>query len=142
MSPWYFGSSQPLYFDTLCQDSKHHRFQIMMKPDLSTASLHVINASELTPHNFNFVTFQDYTICEDTIVSCWCNASYIGRRNNQNQCGVYTARLANISCGGPASAAMMSLPDMGTKYVLCWCSAPGRFVRLDSTNSVVVLDLF
>ena len=71
MSSWYFGSSQPLYFDMVCQESKLHRFQIILKPDLSTASLHFIHSSELSPHDFEYLSFDDYRICEDTLVCCW-----------------------------------------------------------------------
>ena len=57
----------------LCQDSKLHRFKLIVKPDLSDVSLrvYVINASDTTLHNFNFVSFLCYRICEDTLVSCW-----------------------------------------------------------------------
>ena len=146
ISSWYFGSSQPLYFDTLCPGSKLNRFQIILKPDLSTASLHVINTFELTPHDFNYVSFQDYRICEDTLVSCW---SYYdgGWGGPPSQCGVYTgltsARFADvISHGGPA--AKMLLPEIGSsKYLSHFlCPASGRFVLLDSSDTVAVLDLF
>ena len=137
-SPWYFGSSHPLYFDMLCQGSKIHRFKLIVKPDLSDASLHVLNSSELTPHNFNDVSFQSYMICEDTLVSSWID--------DQNRCRVYTgltsARFANIiSDGGPA-ARMLLLPDIVDEYRLFPCPASGRFVCLDSNDSVFVLDFF
>ena len=70
VSSWYFGSSHSLYFDMICGDFKLHRFQIMLAPDLSTISLRVINTHEPIPHNFNYVSYQDYRICEDTLVSC------------------------------------------------------------------------
>ena len=141
ISSWYFGSSHPIYFDTLCAGSKLNRFQIILEPDLSTAYLHVINTSELTPHDFDYVSFQDYRICEDTLVSCW--AYYDEAR--QYHSGVYTgltsARFSDvISHGGPA--AKMSLPDIGRRYLHVSCPASGRFVLLDSNNSVSVLDLF
>jgi hypothetical protein len=115
MSSWYFGSPHSLYFDMLCQDSKLHRFQVMLKPDLSTASLHVINIYELSPHDFNYATFEDYRICEDTLFSCWIYDDLL----RPYQCGVYTgltsARFTNIiSRSGPA--AKMLLPDIGLKY--------------------------
>ena len=34
----------------LCEGSKRHRLKLIVKPDLSDASLHVINASEITPY--------------------------------------------------------------------------------------------
>ena len=139
ISSWYFVSSQPLYFDMLCRNSELHRFQIMLKPDLSTASLRVINSYYVTPDDFNYVSFESYRICEDTLVSCF--ASDGGDR----QCGVYTrltsAPFANvISHGGPA--AKMLFPDIGHEYRLLSCPASGRFVRLDTNNSVTVLDFF
>jgi hypothetical protein len=148
ISSWYLGFSHPLYFDMLYQDSKHHRFQIMLEPDLSTASLHVIKTYELGPHDFDYVTFEDYRICEDTLVSCWI---FDDLMLHPYQCGVYTglssARFANIiSHGGPA--AKMLLPDIGNnlRYRPFSCPASGRFVLLvrdsDNTSNVVVLDFF
>ena len=72
---WYFGSSQSLYFDILSRVSKLHRFKIILKPDLSTASLHVVNKPELTPHNFSSVCLQEYRICEDTCLLLVCRSS-------------------------------------------------------------------
>ena len=44
----------------------------MLKPDLSSASLHVINTYEPTPHDYRYITYRDdCRICEDTLVSCW-----------------------------------------------------------------------
>ena len=139
ISSWYFGSSHPLYFDMLREDSnlKYHRVQIMLnlKPDLSTASLHVINTSELTPRDFEDVFFQDYNICEDTVISCWyCWDNY--------QRGVYTqstsASFANVVSQVGLSA-KMSPPD---NYRLYSSPASGRFVLLDRNNTVSVLDFF
>ena len=140
---WYFGSSQPLYFDMLFQDSKLHRFQITLKPDLSTASVRVIDTSEITPHNFLFVYyFRKYMICEDTLVSCYIYTDYV---RDQHCCGVYTGltspRLAN-GISHSDSPAKMLLPDIGHKYVLIFCPASGRFVGLDSNNRVAILDFF
>ena len=143
VSRWYYGSLQHLYFDMFYEDSKLHRFRIMLEPDLSTASLHVINTPEPTPHDFQYVIFQDYMICEDTLVTCW---KYDDRvPGDQYQCGVYTgltsARFANlISNGGPA--AKMLLPNIEREHCLYSCPASGRFVRVDSNNNVAVLDVF
>ena len=143
ISSWYSCSSHPLYFDIHCEDSKLHRLQIILEPDLSTASLHVISASEVTPHNFIYTFFEDYRICEDTLVSCWIRDD--PARPEQYQCGVYTgltsARFSNfISHGGPA--AKMLLPDIEYEYVHYLCPASGRYVRMDSSSSVVVFDFF
>ena len=119
----------------LCQNSKLHRFQIIVKPDLSDASLHVINTSELTPHDFEDVFFQSYRICEDILVSCW--TTY-----DPPQCGAYTgltsARFAHgISYGGPAA----KMPIFGYEYPISLCPASGRFVHLDS-GGLAVLDFY
>jgi hypothetical protein len=148
VSSWYYGSSHPLYFDMLRQDFKLHRFQIMLKPDLSTASLHAINTSELRPHHgphdFDYFLFENYRICEDTLVSCWFHNSDDLPSLPPYQCGVYTgssARFSNIiTNGGPA--AKMLLPDIGHEYRLYLCPASCRFVRIDESDSVAVLDFF
>ena len=147
ISSWYFGSSQPLYFDMLCRYSRLHRFQIMLEPDLSTASLHVVHISEPIPYDFNHVIFQEYRICEDTLVSCWFNdLSYYNGRRDRYRCGVYTgstsARLANAISHGRHPAAKMLLPDIGLARFPYWCPASGRFVLKDSSHRVAVLDLF
>ena len=149
MSSWYFGSSHPLYFDMLCQDSKLQMFQIMLKPDLSTASLRVINTSELTgyeTYDFDDEFFMDYMICDDALVSCWFH-DYQDLPLDEYRWGVYTrltsARLVNaISHGRPA--AKILLPEIGHENRLYFCPASGRFVFLirDGSNSVVVYDFF
>ena len=127
ISSWYFGSSQPLYFDMLCQDSKLHRFQISLQPDLSAASLHVMNISEQTAHDFKYVSFEDYRICEDTLVSCWT-------LDNKPGCGVYMSLpFANgISHGGPVAKMLLSGIGDCVPYL---CPASGRIVRLDKERS-------
>ena len=88
VSSWYFDSPHPFYYDMLCRDYKRRRFQITLKPDLSTVSLHAIYTSErLPPDNSSTLyrgsTFcQHYRIWEDTLVSfCRYDARY---------CGLYT----------------------------------------------------
>jgi hypothetical protein len=140
-SSWYFGSSHHLYFDMTYRDRKLQRFQIMLKPDLSTASLHVINTFEVAPHDFQYILLEDYRICEDAIVCCRIYDNRLPPY--QSGPGVY----ANIiSYGGPA--AKMLLPDIGHNYRLFSCPAlaSGRFVLLvhdgGDNTSVAVLDLF
>ena len=141
---WYFGSLQPLYFGMLCQDTLY-KFQIILKPDLSAASLHVINNSEITMHrNLNIASSSNYMICEDTLVS-FCIHSDPRSNGYQWRCEVYTEsispRLANgISPGG--FTGKIVLPDTENDSILFLCPASGRLVRLDSRNSVDVLDFF
>ena len=115
----------------------------MLKPDLSTASLHVINTPERTPHDFTYVRFKSYKVCEDTLVSCWVYTD--GDPGGQYQCGVYTgltsARFADVIPHG-GSASKMLFPDIGREYLLFSCPESGRFVLMKSNNSVTVVDLF
>ena len=145
ISSWYSCSSAPLYFSVLCEESKgskFHRFQIVLEPDLSAASLHVINTSEIT-HDFENTFPKDYRICEDTHVSCWfyqdpvCPERY--------QCGVITgltsARFSDlISYRSPAGN--MRFPAHGNDYFFFLCPASGRSVLLGRDNNVAVLDYF
>ena len=77
VSSWYSDSSHPIYFNMLHRDSKRHRFQIKLKPDLSIASLHAINTSELFPYDHGSTFSQGYRICEDTLVSWRYDVEYI-----------------------------------------------------------------
>ncbi|KAF8805718.1 hypothetical protein BYT27DRAFT_7142220 [Phlegmacium glaucopus] len=136
VSSWYFGSSQPLYFDISCPDSKFHRFKIIVKPNLYDTSLHVINTSTVNPHYLDDydLFLQPYSICEDTLVACW---------DNNDHCGVYTgltsSRFSNVmSYGGPL--AKMLLPATGNIYSLC--PASGKFVHLDLDNNRILVDDF
>ena len=137
ISPWYFGSSQPLYFDMLCRDFKLHRFQILLQPDLSAASLHVINISEETPHDFSCVFFNNYRICEDSLVSCWTYSN-----GEPEECGVYMSLPFgnDISHGGSAAKILFSNEN---GYILFLCPTSGRLVCQDyETNRVALLDFF
>ena len=111
----------------ICQDSKIYRFQIVLKADLSAASLKLINTSELNPYDFDDIFFHDYRICEDTLVSCWTLDSKPG-------CGVYMSLpFANgISHGGPAAKMLLSGIGDCVPYL---CPASGRIVRLDKERS-------
>ena len=133
-SSWYCGSSGPLYFDMICQDSKLHTCQIMLQPDLSSVSLHVINTYPLVSH---WGILQKYRICEDTLVSSWIYEDRRFRRKRY-QCGVYTS--PHSTNGGPP--VKMLLPDIGCEYVIFLCPTSGRIVRLDSSDNVAVLDFF
>ena len=138
ISNWYFGSSQPLYCDILCYGSILHRFQIILKPDLSTASLQVINTSEFTLHDFNRVIFPKYMICEDAVTCC-----YIDDRLCETgiYMGLTTACFANdISHGGPVVDIL--LPEIWRTFDLFLSPASGRFVGVDTDNTVAVLDFF
>jgi hypothetical protein len=139
LSSWYSGYRESIYFGIAHSNSKFDRFKLVVKPDLSDASLHVINFSELPLYNFQNRSFQNsYRICEDTFVSFWRSYS------NIHKCGVYT---------GLTSAYF--LDDMGANHSLFGhghcplCPASGRFVYFTTngkigsgiTIGIVVVDL-
>ena len=111
-------------------DSKLDRFKLIVKPDLSDASLHVINTPELT-HNFENVYFLDsYRICEDTLVSVWCY---------NLKCGVYTGF---VSSHFPDDVVLRGWVNRRRSYSLC--PASGRLVYhtyVDDDGRLVVFDL-
>jgi len=82
-SSWYFGSWESVYFNILYMDSHLQKFKIIIKPDLSDASLHVINMSEIISddlmkslaYNWNR---EGSRICEDSLVyfKFWNNRFY------------------------------------------------------------------
>ena len=105
---------------------------MIVKPDFSDASLHIINSFEST-NNLSWA-FQNYRICEDTPVSLWSDF------DNHN-CGVYTgitSALFSWDCHGLGQA-------LDHSHSLC--PASGRFVYFTSDledgddDRVVVVDL-
>jgi hypothetical protein len=156
MSSWYFSSSNPIYFDMICEEYTLHRFQITLQPDLSSASLLFVKTSKLSENDFEYViTAQDCRICEDSLFSCWfydthdtpfspwfLDSDGFDEKAVQYQIefGLYTGLKFNhfpISYSGP-----LILPDFGGRFTLLWCPTSGRFVvvLLDQSNSLVIFD--
>ena len=135
ISPWYFGSSQPLYFNILGRDSKLHWFKIIVKPDLYDTSLHVINAEVAHIFDNDDVFLQPYSICEDTLVACW-DETISGQ--SAVFAGTTSSLFANvISHVGPAAGVLLSAAE----YPYSLCPSSGRIVCLhDDRNRIVVVD--
>ena len=78
LSSWYFGS-EPVYFNIYYTDSKESKLQrlkIVIKPDLSDASLHVINVSEIVSDDLKnalklYRFEKKLQICENALVYTW-----------------------------------------------------------------------
>lgn len=89
---------------------------MIIKPDLSDASLHVISIAESSPLSFDpYTSFQSYRLCEDTLVSFWNNSENL-------KCGIFS---------GFTSAQFSR--DVGVRHWLArdchyLCPASGRFV--------------
>ena len=111
----------------------------MLKPDLSSASLHILNTSHLTLRDFHYYPFKITGFARIPLSP----AGFTIILWKKYQCGVYTgltvARFA-ISYGGPA--AKMLSADYRHEYFCVSCPASSRFVLLDSNNNVVVFDIF
>jgi hypothetical protein len=144
--PWYLDSSQPLYFDMLSQDLKKkklHKFKIMLKPDLSTASLHVMKTSEYNHHDFDFANSED-RICEDTLVTLGTYDDYPSRQpraGNQYRCSLSVSTstcFANVKMLIPNGFNVFQPSGFQSVY---FCPASGRFVVVGNRN-VAVLDVF
>ncbi|KAF8801207.1 hypothetical protein BYT27DRAFT_7198526 [Phlegmacium glaucopus] len=139
LSSWYFGSSQPLYFDMVhARHLQLQRFKLIIKPDLSDATLHLINTLQLTAHDSEgAVTPSVSNICEDILVSFW---------DTLDRCGIYTGSILShptntIPCGDPFVVSMV-LPVDGCGHSHSLCPVSGRFVYLDwgDIDRIVVFD--
>ena len=135
LSSWYFGS-ESVYFDIFYTDSKLQRFKIIIKPDLSDASLHVINMSEIISDDLMesldvYHVCEKYQICEDALVYFW---------NNRMTWGTYT---------GLTSASFTNVVTRWDENFDSLCPTSGRFVYCIydvyggfTNNRIVVADLF
>ena len=125
-----------------CRRSELRRFKLIVESDLSDASLHVINTTELTSHEVDELSSRSHGICEDNLVSCWINEyDPIPMHYRNVYTGLTSARYSNlISHSGPA--AKILLPDTRHDCRLFSCPASGRFVLLTSSHTVFVIDFF
>ncbi|KAF8802299.1 hypothetical protein BYT27DRAFT_7197407 [Phlegmacium glaucopus] len=142
MSRWYSGSSQPLYFDMVHERHLElQRFKIIIKPDLSDATLHFIDTLQLTPRDSErLATPSTSNICEDTMVSFW---------DTSDDCGIYTGSILShptntVSHRDPYAVSIL-LPVDGRGHSHSLCPASGRFVHLDyddhdDISTIVVVD--
>jgi hypothetical protein len=123
ISSWYFGSSQPLYFD-MSYASKLHRFEITIKPDLSDASLHFINTSKHTCE-FYSLSCRQYTICEDRLLF-WedCNDEYGPHLR------LLSSHFANV-----ISPVQKNIYESDDGFSLC--PASGRSIYFDRNDIVI-----
>ena len=132
---WYFESSESIYFDIIYADSRLQRFKIIIKPDLSDASLHVINSipiiisNDLMESFMRYWTHQGYRICEDYLVCIWDD-------HDDTTWGAYA---------GLTSAPSTKVIAQMDGCVESLCPTSGRFVYRDNDEKLfrmVVGDLF
>ena len=129
VSSWYHESWDSIYFGILYLDSKLQRFKITVKPDLSDASLHFIDISEIISDDI--ITLESYTdydgfrICEDALVYFW---------NNGKTWGAYA---------GLISDPFTNVVTQWNGHVESLCPTSGRFVYHTSDgDGILIADLF
>ena len=138
ISSWYFKSWESIYFDSLYTDSMLQRFKLIVKPDLSDVSLHVINKSEIISNDlmksleaYRSRICDGYMVCEDALVYFW---------NNRKTWGAYT---------GLTSAPFTNVVTRCNGHIDSLCPTSSRFVnRTDDRDEtrrrqrIDVIDLF
>ena len=134
VSTWYFGSRESFYFD-LIKGGRYsfQRFKIIVKPDLSDATLHVMNMSEIfledSMGSFHaYIACDDCRICDDAVVYFWHNS-------NWNRWGTYTGLTS-----APFTNIITRLHEQ--VQVQSLCPSSGRIVYYTDDRRLVVVDLF
>ena len=136
VSSWYFGSWDSVYFGILYSDSKLQRFKIIVKPDLSDASLHFINMSEIVSDGFIDTSSESYTYCDGFRI---CEDALVYFSNYRKTWRAYT---------GLISAPFTDVVTRWNGHADYLCPASGRFVYRTNdghgtfTDRIVVADLF
>jgi len=145
MSSWYLGSSNPLHLDALHRDCALHRFQLILNPNLTSASLRLKNSSILSPEDYPNVTQCDYTICENSAISVWFDdPSVLKWYDGLDGSG----KNASVQKGGVLMGSAITrfalvdrVLDFGrSRYQLLSSAASGRVVLQDQNQNLVVFD--
>ena len=157
---WYF-ESESVYFDVFCdRDFKLQRFKIVIEPDLTVASLDIINMSEtisndvikfLIPHYSTYKACDGYRVCEDALVYFWNTPS--PTRIMMPSAG--PANTGLILTSTPFTNVVTGTDTRWTGRIDSLCPASGRLVYHDCTDGrtgdegnsfsmirIVVVDLF
>ena len=135
VTPWHLASLESFHFDVLYTNSKLQRFKIIIKPDFSDSSIHVINKPEVISDK-NFLSQLEldedcpghYRICDGAHVYFW---------NNYKRWNTFT---------GMTSAPFTNIVSQWTSghQVDSLCPASGRYVYRDRSwsDKIYVVDLF
>jgi hypothetical protein len=141
LCPWYFGSSIPFYFDMLCGDGKCLRFEIALKPDLSSASLHFVKTFKVIHDDFIQGMADGYKFCDDQLSFCQFLNTPFPEWPRYREAA--SPQIFSISHSGPTADVI--LPDLGSRNHLLSCPASGRFIVVsynsDQKITLVELDL-
>lgn len=150
VSSWYFGSCESAYFDMLHTNSKLKRFKIVIKPDLSDASLRVINTYNIANDlmdSLSFIRFcGGYKICEDALVYFWYNGHKTGGEYAGSTFVPLTKNVTRWKFGLVHSAISATFANDDTRWdghINSLCPTSGKSVySTDDGKGIVVVDLF
>ena len=133
VSSWYFASWDSIYFEILYVDAIVQRFKLIVQPDLSDASLHVMNMTETISDDLMKSlkmgwSCEGYRVCEDSLVYFWDNL-------NRKTWGAYA---------GSTSAPFNNFFTRWNGGIDSLCPTSGRLVYYsdNSKSGIVVADLF
>ena len=133
---WYVGSSPSIHTGVLAKDLdlNIHNVKIVIKPDLSDISLHVINTCQLTP-GLRSILIPQYHILEDHTHVSEVHVSEVGVTNNDNEIYIRSTPESPIFL-------RLSLPGLGALNMSTSCPASGRVVHFAPNNlhQIVVVD--
>ena len=147
VSSWYFGSYESVYFDLLQTNSKLTRLKIVIKPDLSDASIRVTNtyifANDLMD-SISFIRFcEGYKVCDDALVYFWFNRNKTGGEYVGSTFVPLTNILTRWNSHSPTSVPFADDDTRWDGHINSLCPTSGRFVyNTDDGKGVVVVDLF
>jgi hypothetical protein len=141
---WYAGSSQSIHlgiseFSVEDLDLNIHNVKIVIKPDLSDISIHVINTCQLAP-DFHTILYPKYHILEDhTHVS---QAHLVDAHEGMICIRSTSSPPSNIISPERPIFLKLSLPGLGGLRGSTSCPASGRFVYFLGNNfhEIVVVD--
>jgi hypothetical protein len=136
---WYAGPSQSIHLGVSTELVDLHNVEIVIKPDLSDISLHVINTCQLTSDFYNILRPQYHIFEDHTHVS----EGYVVAN------GIYRIYIRSTSSPPPDIISpespiflKLSLPGLRALRISTSCPASGRFVYFprNTDRQIVVVD--
>jgi hypothetical protein len=137
---WYAGSSQSIHLGVSVEDLNIHDVEIVIKPDLSDISLHVINTCQLAPDFRTILCPQyQYRILEDHT-----HVSEVYARKDESRIYIRSTSSSPPNIISPESPIILKLSLPGLGALSTSCPASGRFVYFprDDYFEIVVVDFF
>ena len=134
---WYADSLQSIHLGVSTEVLNMHHVEIVIKPDLSDISLHVIHTWQLAP-GFHTILWPQYHIFEDyTHVS---QAYVMNDRKGKMHIWSTSSRPPNVI--SPESPITLTLSLPGALLIPSPSSASGRFVYVprNPSHDIVVVD--